>query len=159
MPNSNNSLITRPVLIIALAIGIFLCLLALFFQFFIFPNIIIKDSESIIVNITPFSDSSSMQTLDSRSGNHTNLTEMTSIPGVIALGMEIEVIGTGNEGLRIHQKAGIDQPTLSLAQEGEKFKIIDGPVVLDSLIWWKIESTNNPAITGWSVQDYMKPGK
>ena len=43
----------------------------------------------------------------------------------------------------MHSDAGIDQQTIFLAQEGELFKIIDGPKILDGLIWWKIEALDD----------------
>jgi hypothetical protein len=33
--------------------------------------------------------------------------------------------------------------------------IVDGPVIKDSLIWWKVESRHDPVKSGWSVQDYL----
>ncbi len=149
------SILTKKVVIITLAIGICLCLLTLFFQYLVFPNLIIKPREKIKIEITPVSATSPSQGQPSDLTGGQADTEMPSMTGVIALGMTIKVTGTGNEGLRMRSGAGIDQTTLFLAQEGELFKIIEGPIILDSLIWWKIEGLDDPGKSGWSVQDYM----
>ena len=139
------------------AIGVSLCLITLFIQYLVFPSIAFENSEKVKVEITPISATSPSQGHPDGQGNQLAATETPSMVGVIALGMNIKVTGTGNEGLRMRSGAGIDQQTMYVAQEGESFQIIDGPKVLDSLIWWKIQSLNDPGKTGWSVQDYMAP--
>ncbi|MCJ7518354.1 MAG: hypothetical protein MUO42_01605 [Anaerolineaceae bacterium] len=156
MPEQNKSIITKPVIITSAAIGIGLCCLTFIFQRLVFPNIVFESSERIQVEITPISGNSNSQDQISDQINKKISTETPPIPGVIALGMIVKVKGTGNEGLRMRSGAGIDQATLYLAQEDEQFKIIDGPVIIDSLIWWKIESMIEATKVGWSVQDYMK---
>lgn len=155
MAEKTPSIITKKVVIIALALGISLCIFTLIVQYLIFPNLIIEPKEKIKIKITPVSATSTSQGQPSDLTGGQAETEMPSMTGVIALGMTIKVTGTGNEGLRMRSGAGIDQTTLYLAQEGELFKIIEGPIILDSLIWWKIEGLDDPGKSGWSVQDYM----
>jgi hypothetical protein len=156
MPEQKKPLINKTVFIVTGAIGIFLCLLTLLIQYLVFPNIVFEGKEKIKIEITPVSAAAISQKQDSDKNIQTDVTITPSIPGVFALGMIIKVNGTGNEGLRIHSDAGIDQPALYLAQEGEQFNILEGPVIKDSLIWWKIKSLNDSTKTGWAVQDYMK---
>jgi hypothetical protein len=56
----------------------------------------------------------------------------------------------------MRENAGIDSKTLYLARDGEIYEIIDGPIILDGLIWWQIKNLENKIKTGWSVQDYMQ---
>ncbi len=155
MPEKKQSFITKKVSITAAAIGICLCFLTLIMQYLVFPNIIIESREKIQVEITPVSAISLSQGQASEQANQQAVTDSPSMIGVIALGMNVKVADTGNEGLRMRSGAGIDQPTIFLAQEEELFRIIDGPKILDSLIWWKIEALNDPNKVGWSVQDYL----
>ena len=144
-------------MIIAIAaIGISLCLITIAHSIFGVSKFYFENTEKIKIEITPISATSSF-IRDCQKVRVISLetTETPSMVGVIALGMNIVVSGTGNEGLRMRSGAGIDQQTMFVAQEGEPFQIIDGPKVLDSLIWWKIEALNDPGKTGWSVQDYM----
>ena len=157
MPEKNDSFITKTVIIATAAIGISLCLITLLIQYLVFPSIAFKNTEKIKIEITPISATSPSQGQPEGQGDQLGATETPSMVGVIALGMNIKVSGTGNEGLRMRSGAGIDQQTMFVAQEGESFQIIEGPKILDSLIWWKIQSLNDPGKTGWSVQDYMAP--
>lgn len=156
MPEQNLPLVTKPLLIVTGAIGICLCCLTLIIQYLVFPNIAIDSYEKFQVEITHVSATSNSKGQISGQANQQITPDTTSIPGVFALGMIIKVNGTGNEGLRMRFGAGINQSTLYLAQEGEQFRIIDGPAIIDGLIWWKIESLNDSTKVGWSVQDYMK---
>jgi hypothetical protein len=157
MPEKKDVFITKTVIIATAAIGVSLCLITLLIQYLVFPNIAFENSEKIKVAITPVSATSPFQRQPEGQGGLLGVTETPSMVGVIALGMNIKVSGTGNEGLRMRSGAGIDQQTMYVAQEGESFQIIDGPKILDSLIWWKIQASNDPGKTGWSVQDYMTP--
>ena len=76
-------------------------------------------------------------------------------PGVYSKDMNVKIIGTGGDGLRIRAFAGLEETPMFLGAEGEEFKIIDGPEIFDSAIWWKIQSVENPSKTGWAVQDYL----
>ena len=157
MPEKKDVFVTKTLMIATAAIGISLCLITLLIQYLVFPSITFENTEKVKVEITPISATSPSQGQPEGQSNQQEATEIPSMVGVIALGMNIKVSGTGNEGLRMRAGAGIDQQTMFVAQEGESFQIIDGPTVLDSLIWWKIQSVNDPGKSGWSVQDYMAP--
>jgi len=157
MSEKKESFLTKTVIIAAAAIGVSLCLITFLIQYLIFPNFAFDNTVKIEVEITPISATLPSQGLPVGGGDMSEATETPSMIGVIALGMNIRVTGTGNEGLRMRSGAGIDQQTMFIAQEGESFQIIDGPKVVDSLIWWKIQSINDPGKTGWSVQDYLTP--
>jgi hypothetical protein len=69
--------------------------------------------------------------------------------------MTVQVNGTGQDGLRMRAEPGTDGDVLFLANEGETLMIVDGPVIQDSLIWWKVQSVQDAGKLGWSVQDYL----
>ena len=157
MAEKKDNFVTKTVIIASAAIGVSLCLITLIIQYLVFPSIAFENKEKVKIEITPVSATSPSQGQAEGQGDLLELTATPSMVGVFALGMNIKVSGTGNEGLRMRSGAGIDQQTLFVAQEGESFQIIDGPIVLDSLIWWKIQALDNSGKTGWSVQDYMAP--
>jgi hypothetical protein len=157
MSEKKEVFITKTVVITAAAVGISLCLITLIIQYLVFPNFVFENKEKVKVEITHVSATSPSQGQPSIQGDQLTSTDTPSMIGVIAVGMNIKVSGTGNEGLRMRSGAGIDQQTMFLAQEGESFRIIEGPKILDSLIWWKIQALNDPNKVGWSVQDYMVP--
>ena len=73
-----------------------------------------------------------------------------------SLGDIVRVSGTENKGLRLRENAGLSRLTLFLAKEGERFKIIDGPVFADGHFWWQIQSVAQSYKKGWSVQEYLR---
>jgi hypothetical protein len=75
---------------------------------------------------------------------------------IFARGLKVIVQGTGGEGLRIHQTAGQDSPTIYLANESDLFVIIDGPVITGGYVWWRIKSSRAENILGWVVQDFLQ---
>jgi hypothetical protein len=138
------------------AIALSLCGLIFTFQKLMFPNILLESNQRFLIEITPIDPVLEItDELSNRDGDDFQ-NVVTPIPGVFSIGMIIAVSGTGNDGLRIRSSAGIDQNTIGLAQEGEQFKLIEGPEIKDSLVWWKIIALNDSQKTGWSVQDYMK---
>jgi len=71
-------------------------------------------------------------------------------------GLSIVIHGTGEEGLRIHQMAGQDSPTIYLANEGDLFIIADGPIITGGYVWWQIKSLSAEEILGWAAQDFLQ---
>ncbi len=78
------------------------------------------------------------------------------LPGVFSIGLDVQIIGTGGDGLRIRLEPGLEGTPLFLGREGEGFRIIEGPFLRDSIVWWKIESPNDANRSGWAAQDYLK---
>lgn len=137
--------------------GVSLCLIALFLQVFIFPNIIIKNEAKFQLAITPMPDAVKTQVAQELIPPSEKPTETPVIPGVFTSGMEIIIAGTEGEGLNVRQSPGIESPVVYLAQEGESYVITNGPKIQDGLIWWLIEQTEEGIKTGWAVQDYFAP--
>jgi hypothetical protein len=153
MIDKMKKIFSKEVIIGGILVAVVLCGLAVVFQVGVFPFIQINPSQKAIVLITPvttdISNSGISQTISVT-------TEATNIPGVVSTGMTVRISGTGNDGLRMRAAPGTDQDVLFIASEGEEFTIVDGPVIKDSLIWWKIQSMEDSQKIGWSVQDYLQ---
>lgn len=78
------------------------------------------------------------------------------LPGVFGIDYPVMITNTGGDGLRIRNAPGLDSLPLFLGREGEEFIIIDGPSLMDSIIWWNVESTSDPNRKGWAAQDYLQ---
>jgi hypothetical protein len=150
-------IISKQVLIAGLIFGISLCGLVLFFQILVAPNIIIKNDTRMQVNITPVPPELMTQNAVNNSSVTLLPSETPFIPGVYANNMVIMISGTEGEGLNVRENPGTDSPIVYLAQEGETYKITDGPQIKDGLIWWHIDQTAEGQKTGWAVQDYFAP--
>ncbi len=75
----------------------------------------------------------------------------------LSIGTYVEVYDTGNTGLSVRPQPGTGGYLNFVAQEGERFTIVDGPDSKNDYIWWKLESPNDPDRSGWAVSDYLKP--
>jgi hypothetical protein len=150
-------IISRQVMIAGVIFGISLCLIAMVFQIFIAPNIVIENDNRIRVEITPVSEELKTQAAQESIAAPSMPTQTPIIPGVFAPGMVIVISGTQGEGLNVRQEPGTDRPVVYLAQEGETYTITDGPEIKDGLIWWFIDQTNEGDKSGWAVQDYFAP--
>lgn len=67
----------------------------------------------------------------------------------------VQIFGTSGAGLRIRQDPGLNTKMNFLAGESEVFKVIDGPVVQDGLIWWKLVTPYDQQRQGWAAADYL----
>ncbi|MDO9547043.1 MAG: hypothetical protein Q7J07_09900 [Pelolinea sp.] len=131
----------------------FICL-AFVFIFLIYlaflSRVVISIDDGSTIKITPrsYDPLNSNDAMDST-------TPTPNPPGVYSKGMHVQIAGTGGDGLRIREFAGLDKTPLFLGLENEEFQIIDGPEIYDSSIWWKIRSVENSSKIGWAVQDYL----
>ncbi len=75
---------------------------------------------------------------------------------IFTKGLKVVIQGTGGEGLRIHQLAGQNSPTIFLANEGDLFMISDGPIITGGYVWWQIKSLMTEEIIGWAAQDFLQ---
>ncbi len=77
----------------------------------------------------------------------------------LSVGTVVEVYDTGSTGLSVRPQPGTGGYLNFVANEGERFKIIDGPDSRNNYIWWKIESVNDPDRNGWAASDYLRAVK
>jgi hypothetical protein len=143
---------TKRVILFALLLAFFLCLLTYFLQVIVFPYFSNVSGIKARIVITP-AELSNLEQVEQESEMPTEAVQL--LPGVVSLGMTVQVHGTGEDGLRMRAAPGTDADVVFLANEGENFSIVDGPVIQDSLIWWKIQSLEDTGKIGWSVQDYL----
>ena len=146
------NLFTKKVILFSIILAMLLCLLVYFLQVLVFPYFSDISSVKARTVITPV-DLSSLEITQVESEMPTPTVQI--LPGVVSLGMTVQVNGTGQDGLRMRAAPGTGSDVLFLANEGETFTIVDGPVIQDSLIWWKIQSLQDTGKLGWSVQDYL----
>lgn len=140
----------------ALFFGFFICILLFIMQTILLPKLMVPTKIYQELIITPFEISSDQNNKPQSAAQDNFLQTATESQGVIGIGMQVIINNTGNDGLRMRENAGIDSVTKFLARDGEIYKIIDGPIILDGLIWWNIVNLDNESKTGWSVQDYMR---
>lgn len=145
-------LLSKQVIIGGILLALVLCCLVLVLQVGIFPYVEIGSGQKANVKITPLASDAAIGTLIPSNEEYS---ESGELPGVVSLGMTVQVAGTGQDGLRMRTEPGTDETVLFLANEGEYFTIVDGPVIRDSLIWWKIQALDDAQKSGWSVQDYL----
>lgn len=81
---------------------------------------------------------------------------LTPLPGRLAVGMYVEISGTGI-GLRIRSAPGLDAPPLFIGADSEVFQITDGPRQADGYTWWYLVALYDTTRAGWAVQDYLQP--
>jgi len=144
----------KKILVLSLVFALILCLCVYILQIGLFPNIKIQNKKIFDIRLTPY-DSKHLTKLENDDAFSVKQSPTPPLPGVFTVGMEIKIYGTGGDGLRIRKNPGTDQEILFLAQENTKYLIVDGPIVTDSLVWWKIQAENRGGESGWSVQDYF----
>jgi hypothetical protein len=73
----------------------------------------------------------------------------------IVIGDYVQVSGTGGDGLRLHNTAGVSSKVNYVAIESEVFLVKDGPIDADGYIWWELEDPYNKNAVGWGVSNYL----
>jgi hypothetical protein len=82
--------------------------------------------------------------------------DQTTLPSTdIAIGSYVQVSGTGGDGLRLHDTAGVSSKVNYVAIESELFIVKDGPVETDGYIWWLLQDPYTDRATGWGVANYL----
>ncbi len=145
-----NGIVNTRVLIGGIILAAILCCLLITLQIGLFPYLAIEPIQKVKLVLTPLASDTKVEGQESGSEQ-----VIIDTPGVISTGVIVVIAGTGNEGLRMRAAPGTDQTVLFLAIEGEYFKVVDGPVITDALIWWEIQALNDVKKIGWSVQDYL----
>jgi hypothetical protein len=73
----------------------------------------------------------------------------------ISLGNYVQVSGTGGDGLRLHESAGVASKARFIALESEVFIVKDGPVEADGYVWWFLQDPYSENAAGWGVANYL----
>ena len=143
--------ISQHTIIAGVIISLMLVFFFAVFQIFLFQSkIVLKENSTII--ISPQNGYLSF----TQAGNKFPIASQTSNPpGVFSLGMKVHIFKTDGDGLIIRSSAGFTGIPIYLGLEREEFEIIEGPKIIDSEIWWRIASIEDPQKVGWAVQDYL----
>jgi hypothetical protein len=79
----------------------------------------------------------------------------TPAPGQFALGVYVEISGTGGDGLHIRSDPGLKSASLFLGYDSEVFQITKGPQQADGYTWWFLTAPYDKARSGWAAQSYL----
>ena len=74
----------------------------------------------------------------------------------IGIGVQVEIVGTGPQGLNMREGASTVYESVDVAKEGEVFLVQDGPQFGSGYEWWYIVDPKNPDRAGWSVRQFMQ---
>jgi len=75
-------------------------------------------------------------------------------PGVIAIGVQVTVAGTGGAGLSLRAGAGTDNARLSWPSDGDVLEVIGGPEEGEGYTWWLLRTADGTE--GWAVEDFLE---
>ncbi len=73
----------------------------------------------------------------------------------IALGMYVQISGTGGDGLKMRSAPGMESDTLFLGMEAEVYQVKDGPKDADGYTWWYLEAPYDQTRKGWAASKYL----
>lgn len=77
-------------------------------------------------------------------------------PMMIGLGSLVEVMGVGEQGLNVRDKAGVFGTTILFQGTlGARFIVVGGPEQQDNLTWWQIQDATNASRVGWASGQYL----
>jgi hypothetical protein len=76
---------------------------------------------------------------------------ITPTPIAITVGATVVVISPG--GVNIRSVPGTESARNFVADVNDTFVIIDGPQLVDGLLWWQIRDTFNSSRTGWVAEN------
>jgi hypothetical protein len=80
---------------------------------------------------------------------------LTPTPGVMGIGAFVKVVDAGPQGLSFRKDPGLQGQRLKYLPEGTVLRIVDGPMTVDGLTWWKLQSRTDANDVGWSAADYL----
>ena len=80
----------------------------------------------------------------------------TPAPGQFALGVYVEISGTGGVGLHVRANPGLSTTILFLGYDTEVFQVTKGPQRADGHTWWYLTAPYDTTRSGWADQEYLK---
>jgi hypothetical protein len=71
---------------------------------------------------------------------------------------DIYLITEAGDKLNVRQEPATSSSVVTQLHTDDYVEIVDGPVTAGGYTWWKVQSTSDPAISGWAVenQDWYK---
>lgn len=73
----------------------------------------------------------------------------------ISIGLHVQVVGTGGDGLRLRSEPGTNGSIKFLGLDSEVFEVKDGPVEKDGYTWWYLITPVDQTRGGWAVSNYL----
>jgi len=111
---------------------------------------------AILSIIEPPTATSPAPTVTSTTKNTPESSQQAPPPtGNIAVGDYVQVSGTGGDGLRLHESAGVNSTVKYIALEAEVFTVKDGPAEADGYTWWSLQDPYTDNAAGWGVANYL----
>jgi hypothetical protein len=83
-------------------------------------------------------------------------TPVPAVPQEIAIGVYVQVSGTGGGDLSFRADPGTNYARLKIVAEGTVLKVLDGPSEADGYVWWQLQDVSD-GMVGWAVADYLEP--
>ena len=72
------------------------------------------------------------------------------LSGELGVGESVVVKDTGDLGLRVRNKAGLDGDVLGKVYDGAMLLTLEGPISSDGFQWWKVR------LEGWAASQYLR---
>ncbi len=151
-----NDILTPKTIIVTLAIsGLLLCAL-LAFLVFERPGGAGRNAGQAAITLIPGPSSTPTYVPPtSTPPPPTPTASFTPAPGQFALGVYVQITGTGGDGLHIRSDPGLSSTSLFLGYDTEVFQITKGPRQADNYTWWYLTAPYDQARSGWAAQKYL----
>jgi hypothetical protein len=79
----------------------------------------------------------------------------TAPAGIIAVGVYIQITGTGGDGLRLRSSPSLTGEQLFLGEDAEVFLVRDGPKEANGYIWWYLVAPYDESRAGWAAANFL----
>lgn len=153
----------HPLLIWVLS-GALLGVLASFVIFFIIP--LVGDSGnpnewsvSVVTVVSPPTTVPATSTIEATAtmaASDVTPTPLSDQVSNFEVGDLVEVYGTGGEGLRLREYAGLSAEVNFLGLENEIFEVMDGPIEAGEYSWWFLRNPYDLNRQGWTVGVFLR---
>ena len=154
MNSKKQMIFSKTVFISGIIVFIFLLIgIAIFAFLILFP---LGNTQNVDPDITIIAYSTKTPILNNLIDKANSTPTRDSKNIIFAKGLKVIIQGTDGEGLRIHQLAGQNSPTIYMANEGDLYIISDGPIITGGYVWWQIKSLAIEEIEGWAAQDFLQ---
>jgi len=79
----------------------------------------------------------------------------TAPAGTIAVGVYVQITGTGGDGLRLRSAPGLTSELLFLGEDAEVFLVRDGPQEANGYTWWYLVAPYDESRAGWAASNFL----
>lgn len=68
-----------------------------------------------------------------------------------------DIVVTNDDSVRIRSEGNLGGEIINTFPAGTRFEITGEPVVADDFTWYPVASVDDPAVTGWTTDDFLSP--